>query len=276
MKRLFFFTAAFLFTLSVINAQTSDVDGITKACTDYVLGSLAADGNLLTESVHPEFNKAKVEYLPQIKRSFLRKSRLSELYAIANSKAYFTPEDQRNIDVQVLDVDENIACAMVKSSKFLDYCQLIKDGDSWKLVNVLWNYNPDNKPPQAKEEEGELSEKMIFGAGMDYIDGAYSGNAERMERALHPELNKVFPYKISNSENTFLPITGYQSLIEMTRAGIMNLPEGERKIEKKLLAADGNMAFIKMASAKYIDYCQIGLVNGEAKIINVLWRPNRD
>lgn len=273
MKKIVFLFIALLFTLSCTYSQTPDEDAIIKACTDYTLGSLAADGDLIKNSVHPEVNKVKIEYLSKTERSFIRKSRLAELLAIADAKAYFTPEDQRDIEVKVLDIDENIACAMVESSKFLDYCQLVKAADAWKVVNVLWTWNPEKTPPGVQEEQGELSEEMIFGAGMDYIDGAYSGSAERMERALHPELNKVFPYQIPNTDKLFLPITGYQSLIEMTRAGVMNMPEDERKIGKELLDKCGNMALIKMPSAKYIDYCMVGLVNGEAKIINVLWRP---
>jgi hypothetical protein len=34
------------------------------------------------------------------------------------------------------------------------------------------------------------------------------------------------------------------------------------------------MAAVKVTSAKYIDHLQIARVNGEWKIINVLWVPN--
>jgi hypothetical protein len=36
------------------------------------------------------------------------------------------------------------------------------------------------------------------------------------------------------------------------------------------------MATVKVYSAMYIDYLQVGKINGEWKIINVLWVPNPD
>ena len=37
-----------------------------------------------------------------------------------------------------------------------------------------------------------------------------------------------------------------------------------------------DMALVKVTSAMYIDLLQIAKVNGEWKIINVLWVPNPD
>lgn len=52
--------------------------------------------------------------------------------------------------------------------------------------------------------------------------------------------------------------------------------EAERNIEVEIYDVSHDMAMAKVASALYIDYVQVGKVNGEWKIINVLWVPNPD
>ena len=276
MKNLLILLSVFILSgQQILSAQETDEQKIINACTNYVDGAYSADGDKMMKGLHPELNKAIIEHIPSIKRSFLRKTRTSQLKAVVNARSAFLEESKRSIEVKVLDIDQGIASAVVISTRFIDYCHLIKSADEWQIVNVLWTWTEGNQPARFKQEEGPLTEEMIKNAAMDYIDGAYSGNADRMERALHPELNKVYPILIPNSEQPFLSISGYEMLVEMTRAQVMNVDEGKRNIDYKLLDHSGNLATVKAASVNYIDYCQIGLVNGEAKIINVLWRPNR-
>ncbi len=116
---------------------------------------------------------------------------------------------------------------------------------------------------------------LIRKAAMDYIEGAYSGDTERMERAIHPELQKVIPVKLPQTGRDIFQYSNYSMLVEGTRAGMGKLPEEQWNIDYELLDWDQNIATVKITSVRYIDYCHLARIDGSWKIINVLWRQNR-
>ena len=117
-------------------------------------------------------------------------------------------------------------------------------------------------------------DETIIKTVMNYIDGAYSGDAERMAKALHPELTKVMPFTVPQTGKTGLSKMGASQLIEGTRAKMGTLPESERKIKVTVLDVFEDLAAVKVVSARYIDYLQCAKINDEWKIVNVLWKMN--
>lgn len=111
---------------------------------------------------------------------------------------------------------------------------------------------------------------------LDYGDGYYSGDASRMERALHPDFNKVSPVKMSETGNTFLYYSTFSGLIEMTRAKVGFLEEDKRKENVTILKIDGDIGFAKITTAMFNDYLQMVKINGQWKVINVLWTDGED
>jgi hypothetical protein len=79
----------------------------------------------------------------------------------------------------------------------------------------------------------------------------------------HPETGRPLLYRI-----------GASNLVEGTRAGLGNLPEDRRHIAVEIYDISRDMAALKVTSAMYVDHLQIAKVNGEWKIVNVLWVPN--
>lgn len=107
---------------------------------------------------------------------------------------------------------------------------------------------------------------------MNYIYGFYEGNAERMEKALHPELAK----RIVRTD----PQTGRQrfdqmsalTLINITKAGGgKSIPQDQRIFEFEILDITGDNASVKTVAKGFFDYIQMSKWNGEWKIVNVLW-----
>lgn len=116
----------------------------------------------------------------------------------------------------------------------------------------------------------------IVQIALDYGDGFYSGDAERMERAIHPDFNKVSPIKMSETGNTFLYYSTFSGLIEMTKAKVGFLEEEKRKEKVTILKNDGDIAFAKITTAMFNDYLQMIKINDQWKIINVLWVSGDD
>ena len=131
--------------------------------------------------------------------------------------------------------------------------------------------------PLAQAPAGVDAEKAaIVQAALDYGDGYYSGAPERMERAIHPDLNKMVAIPLPKTGKVALRYSTYSGLIEATRAKLGVLDSDKRKIGAEVLLVDGNAALAKVTSAMFNDFLHLIKVNGQWKIINVLWAVGPD
>lgn len=107
-------------------------------------------------------------------------------------------------------------------------------------------------------------------AALDYIEGWYTGDGARMERALHPELAKRMAYT-ERGRSRLIQMTA-MTLVQSTRAGGgSEIAASDRRDEVKILDIYGNTASVRVNAATWIDYMHMVKWNGEWKIINVLW-----
>ena len=124
----------------------------------------------------------------------------------------------------------------------------------------------------AVQEETQDAETAIKAACLDYIEGWFTGDAARMERALSPELAKCMVNKMPNGRE-FLQRAPYIGMVEWTRMGVGKADPATQEIAVEILDIDGNIASAKITNKQFIDLAHLGYINGEWKIINVLWRP---
>lgn len=119
----------------------------------------------------------------------------------------------------------------------------------------------------------------IRATALDYIQGWFTGDAERMERALHPELAKRIVSTDAESGRIWLDGMGKSRLVAGTRAGFgKEVPESERRNEVEILDIFGNAASVRIDAGPWIDYLHIAKWEGRWVIVNVLWerRPAAD
>ena len=107
---------------------------------------------------------------------------------------------------------------------------------------------------------------------LDYIEGWYSGDAMRMERALHPELAKRMISTDPKTGRSQFNHMGAMTLVQRTREGIgKKIPQDRQSKEVTILDRYNNAAVVKIVASDWIDYLEMGKFNGDWKIINVLW-----
>lgn len=111
----------------------------------------------------------------------------------------------------------------------------------------------------------------IRAAALDYIDGWYEGDAERMERALHPHLAKRMVYADPQSGRSRLVEITALELVQSTRAGAGKLPPAERRRDVTILDIFGNAAVVKVDATAWVDYLEAIKWNGRWVIVNVVW-----
>jgi hypothetical protein len=126
------------------------------------------------------------------------------------------------------------------------------------------------KPEPAKASEADLA--AIKQTALDYCEGWYEGSAERMERALHPDLAKRIIRTDPNSGRSRLEHQGAMQLYLGVRAGWgKNTPKEKQQKDVQIFDVFGNTASVKAVMADWIDYLHIAKFNGRWVIVNVLW-----
>ena len=125
---------------------------------------------------------------------------------------------------------------------------------------------------EAQTNVSETDKAAIKQTALDYIEGWYEGNAERMERALHPELAKRIVRTNPQNGQSRLDQMSALTLVQGTRrGGGKQTPKDKQQKDVIILDVYGNTASVKIIASDWIDYLHIAKSNGRWVIVNVLW-----
>jgi Putative lumazine-binding len=112
----------------------------------------------------------------------------------------------------------------------------------------------------------------IRATALDYVEGWYEGSAERMGRALHPELVKRIVVADTATGRSVLQNMGASALVNGARHGYgKSTPKDGQRKEVRILDIFGNASSVRATMADWIDYMQLAKVDGRWVIVNVLW-----
>ncbi len=114
----------------------------------------------------------------------------------------------------------------------------------------------------------------IRATALDYIEGFYEANPERMARALHPDLAKRIVRTRGNE--SMVANMDAERLVEITRGRGAPTPESERRADVEITHVFGNAATVRLDAESWVDFLQLGKVDGRWLIINVLWEMRAD
>ena len=119
--------------------------------------------------------------------------------------------------------------------------------------------------------------ELLKQSALDYIEGWYEGNAERMERALHPELAKRIVRTDPKTGRSALSQMSAMSLVQGTRrGGGKDTPKEKQQKDITILDIFQNAATVKVVASDWIDYLHLAKFNGRWVIVNVLWELKLD
>ncbi|MGH7596435.1 MAG: nuclear transport factor 2 family protein [bacterium] len=108
-------------------------------------------------------------------------------------------------------------------------------------------------------------------AALDYVEGWYEGNTERMERAVHPELAKRIVRTDQSSRSRLDQMSAMTLVQGVKRGGGKDTPVAQQQKDVFILDIFQNTASAKAIMSGWIDYMHLAKWNGEWKIVNVLW-----
>ena len=122
------------------------------------------------------------------------------------------------------------------------------------------------------QAQSSADSAAIRATALDYAEGWYEGNSDRMARALHPELVKRIVVRDTSTGKTMVQGMGASVLVNSTRHGYgKETPKERQQKDVTILDIFGNAASAKAVMADWVDYMQLAKVDGRWVIVNVLW-----
>ena len=107
---------------------------------------------------------------------------------------------------------------------------------------------------------------------LDYFEGWFDGDVERMDRALHPALAKRSLRQV-DPESPELRTLGKDRMVALTAEGEgkSDDPDADRRIDVEVVDLHGNIASVVVRSPVYREYLHLVRTEDDWKIVNALW-----
>ena len=119
--------------------------------------------------------------------------------------------------------------------------------------------------------QADADRDAIKRTALNYAEGWYEGNADKMESALHPDLAKRIA-RTNEKGQTRLDQMSAMSLVQGARSGYgKQTPKEEQQKDITVFDVTGGAAIVKLEMRDWIDYMHIAKSNGKWVIVNVLW-----
>jgi len=107
--------------------------------------------------------------------------------------------------------------------------------------------------------------EAVTQTALDYFEGWFDGDVERIDRALHPDL-------VKRQAGDELGITTKERMLELTAAGAGAADGADRRLEVEVLEVHGDVATAIVRSAVYREYLHLVRTSDGWRIANALWR----
>ncbi|MDC0667816.1 nuclear transport factor 2 family protein [Nannocystis radixulma] len=107
----------------------------------------------------------------------------------------------------------------------------------------------------------------------DYVDGQLEGDAERVARALHPDLAKRAVAGPGPTAREVFPLRRMSAdeLIDLTRQGALKTPKEQWNRSVRVLDVTGTAAVVRVETPWFVDYFHMGRFGDRWLIVNALW-----
>ncbi len=135
---------AVILTPSAAAGQTAaDSARLIATAKDYIEGWYQGDAARMARSLHPELVKSLHTQDTESGRWVVDNQGASGLTnGTARGGGTRTPKDKQRTDVRILDVFQNAAVVRVDADSWVDFLQLVREGERWVILNVLWELRP--------------------------------------------------------------------------------------------------------------------------------------
>jgi hypothetical protein len=238
----------------------------------YASGFYRSDHRLIYEVCHEQISNHGLatrywglpfEHLDEITYEQLRW--LGDNY---NHNGRFDPETSRK-SIRVFDVEGNTAAAELIAGDWMDFFHLARIDGRWKIVNVVWWGDVPTDADEGSAEDRAAVRKAVS----DYIQGYYRADADRCVSGVHTQLDKRIVHRTR---------AGDEILREMNREMLRHVASthvpgtdapspDDARAEIEIHQIWGTIASVRLTAESFYDYMHLVRIDGEWRIVNVLW-----
>jgi hypothetical protein len=110
----------------------------------------------------------------------------------------------------------------------------------------------------------------VKAVALEYIEGYYASDVQRVEKVLHPDLVKRTVMADPQTGKSYLVTQGFKDFLNLTEHH-KNAPGA--KLQKDVIVLDvfKDAAMVKVTATEWVDYMQMHKWNGKWVIVNLLW-----
>lgn len=139
-----FLCLALLLSMSISFAQTKqDTLEIKQAALDYIESQHKPSPEQMERALHPRMVKRTFWKDKATGKDYLRETTTESMVLLAasyNKSGDKFPNPPKK-DVILLDVSAKTASVKLVADEWIDYMHIVKLNGTWKIVNVLWQFN---------------------------------------------------------------------------------------------------------------------------------------
>jgi hypothetical protein len=113
----------------------------------------------------------------------------------------------------------------------------------------------------------------IYQTALDYAQGWYEGDVERMRRCLRPELAKRRILRDPQTREEWFRHVSQRLMLDLTQqgGGGEDVPADKRVYDVMILDVCGDIASVRADTYEYVDYLHLARSRGRWLIVNVLY-----
>ncbi len=143
MKYFIIYILVFSISQKTFGQTKQDTLAIKQATLDYIESQHSSNPNQMERALHPRMVKRTFWKDKATGKDYLRETSTESMILLAES--YNQKKDKfpalPKKEVKLLDISERTASVKLIADEWIDYMHLVKLNGSWKIVNVLWEFN---------------------------------------------------------------------------------------------------------------------------------------
>jgi hypothetical protein len=128
--------------------------------------------------------------------------------------------------------------------------------------------------PGRTEEQQAEDRAAIRQAALDYAQGWYDGDVERVRRCFHPQLAKRRILRHAHTGEERVRHVSKELMVHLTQqgGGSGDVPADQGSYDMTILDVCNNIASVRAETSEYVDYLHLARSQGSWVIVNVLYR----
>ncbi|WP_316736610.1 nuclear transport factor 2 family protein [Pedobacter aquatilis] len=142
-QNLFLITLFILLSNLALAQSKQDTLEIRKAALSYIESQHKPNPAQMESALHPRMVKRTFWKDKSTGKDYVRETSTESMVLLAESYNKngdkFPPKPKK--DLILLDVSERTASVKLIADEWIDYMHIVKLNGSWKIINVLWQYN---------------------------------------------------------------------------------------------------------------------------------------